>query len=187
MTMTGKKPPTRRKLVSQKVGPVDKRRRPRGLTKAIRVAIDCIIHDRRTRAQACEKAGISERALYLALQKVEVAAHWNAQIDVLRSAERPHNVFALVDVRDNSGNAMARVQAARSLETLADEAAARPGGPGRQTLPGLIVMINNVPVPPTVQPQTIEHDPQPPRPLSPAPFDVRPAPPKLSFKPEREQ
>jgi hypothetical protein len=73
--MTDKKPPQSRKLVAQKVGAVDKRRRPRGLTKAIRTAIDAIVHDRCSREDGCKKAGITERALYLALEKPEVATY----------------------------------------------------------------------------------------------------------------
>jgi hypothetical protein len=115
------------------------------------------------------------------LEKPEVAAHWNAQIDVLRSAERPHNVFALVDVRDKSGNAMARVQAARTLEGMADEAAARPGGPGKQVMPGLIVHIN-VPTMPSSRPAIdVTPDRTVPRPLDSSSF----GPPLAPFKPVR--
>jgi hypothetical protein len=137
--MTDKKPPQSRKLVAQKVGPVDKRRRPRGLTRAVRTAIDAIIGDRCTRDEACKRAGITERALYLALAKPEVAAFWNAAVVVLRSGERGANIFALIDVRDKSGNAMARVSAAKALEMVPEhEAAASRGG---QTVPGLQIVI----------------------------------------------
>lgn len=135
--MTDKAPPQSRKLVSQKVGPVDKRRRPRGLTRAIRTCIEAIVHDRCTRDEACKRARITERALYLALQKPEVAVHWNAQVQVLRTAERAANLFALIDVRDKSGNAMARVNAAKALEQIPEHeaGAARgvvPAQPGLQ-------------------------------------------------------
>jgi hypothetical protein len=136
--MTDKKPPQSRKLVPQKVGPLDKRRRPRGLTRAVRTAIDAIIGDRCTRDEACKRAAITERALYLALAKPEVAAHWNAAVQVLRTGERAANLFALIDVRDNSGNAMARVTAAKALELVPEhEAAAR----GQQMMPGLQIVI----------------------------------------------
>jgi hypothetical protein len=136
--------PQSRKLVTQKVGPVDKRRRPRGLTRAIRTAIDAIVHDRCNRDEACKRAGITERALYLALEKPEVAAHWNSQIVVLRAGERAHNIFALVDVRDGSVNPMARVQAARSLESMAD-AAPFSGGTTDHNRPGVVIQIINAP------------------------------------------
>ena len=149
--MTDKKPPQSRKLVAQKVGPVDKRRRPRGLTRAVRTAIDAIIGDRCTRDEACKRAEITERALYLALAKPEVAKYWNDAVHVLRNGERAANLFALIDVRDNSGNAIARVSAAKALEQVPEhEAAAARGG---QLLPGLqIVIINGSTAPRVVGP-----------------------------------
>jgi len=138
--MTDKAPPQSRKLVAQKVGPVDKRSRPRGLTRAIRTALDAIVHDRCTRAEACKRAGISERAIYLSLQKPEVAHYWNSQIDVLKSGERAASIHALVDVRDGVGhsNAMAKVNAAKSLLDQGEAvAAASRGGP----MPGLQIVI----------------------------------------------
>jgi hypothetical protein len=159
--MTDKAPPQSRKLVPQKVGPVDKRRRPRGLTKAIRTAIDTLIHDRCTRDQACEKAGISERALYLALQKPEVAAYWNGQIDVLRTAERPASLFALIEVRDGVGhsNAMARVNAAKSLLDQGDAVAAT--GAQVRPAPGLQIVL--------IQPTALE-----PKTINVVPVDITP-------------
>ena len=138
-TMTDKKPPQSRKLVTQKVGALDKRRRPRGLTRAVRTAIDAIIGDRCTRAEACARAKITERALYLALAKPEVARFWNEAVHVLRNGERAANIFALIDVRDKSGNAMARVSAAKALEQVPEHEAA---GAGRMaTVPGLQIVI----------------------------------------------
>jgi hypothetical protein len=42
---------------NQKIGAVDKRRRPRALTRAIRTAIDAVVFDRCTRPEACQRAG----------------------------------------------------------------------------------------------------------------------------------
>jgi hypothetical protein len=137
--MTDKKPPQSRKLVAQKVGPVDKRHRPRGLTRAVRIAVDAIIGDRCTRDEACKRAGITERALYLALAKPEVAKYWNDAVHVLRNGERAANIFALIDVRDKSGNSMARVSAAKALEQVPEHEAA--AARGAQSLPGLQIVI----------------------------------------------
>jgi hypothetical protein len=155
--MTDKKPPQSRKLVAQKVGALDKRRRPRGLTRAIRTALDAIIHDRCTRDDACKRAGITERALYLALAKPEVAAHWNAQVHVLRNAERAANLFALIDVRDKSGNAMARVSAAKALELVPEHEAV--ASRGSQSQPGLTIVINGGANPRTIGPPTVDVTP----------------------------
>jgi hypothetical protein len=133
----------KRKLVPQTAGPLDKRRRPRGLTRAIRTAIDAMIFDRCTRAGACEKAEITERALYLALEKPEVAAYWRKTTDVLRTGERAANLHALIKVRDQpEKNANASVKAVQVLEQLEESSAARPPG---QVTPGLVIQIVNVP------------------------------------------
>jgi hypothetical protein len=133
--MTAKKPPTSRKLVAQPAGPVDKRRRKRGLTVAVRTAIDAMIYDRCTRAQACKRAGFTERALYLALAKAEVATYWNAALQVLRVGERASNIHRLCEIRDAANN-MPAVNAVKALEMLDAEAVARPVG---QASPGIVI------------------------------------------------
>ena len=133
--MTTKKPPTSRKLVRQTAGPVDKRRRKRGLTTAVRTAIDAMIYDRCTRAQACKRAGFTERALYLALAKAEVATYWNQALQVLRVGERASNIHRLCDIRDAADN-MPAVNAVKALEMLDAVAVARPVG---QPSPGIVI------------------------------------------------
>ena len=150
--MTAKKSPTRRKLVTQAAGPVDKRRRKRGLTAAVRTAIDAIIHDRCSRAQACKRAGFTERAFYLALEKPEVAAYWNRELQVLRVGERAANIHRLCDIRDAADN-MPAVNAVKTLEQLDAEAVARPVG---QVQPGIVIRF----VTQTSQPVPIDITPQ---------------------------
>ena len=137
--MTTKKPPTSRKLVRQTAGPVDKRRRKRGLTVAVRTAIDAMLYDRCTRAQACERAGFTERALYLALEKAEVAAYWNQGLQVLRAGERAQNIHRLCEIRDAADN-MPAVNAVKALEQMDAEAIARPA----QVSPGISIRILNL-------------------------------------------
>jgi hypothetical protein len=137
--MTDKKPPQSRKLVSQKVGAVDKRRRPRGLTRAIRTAIDAVVFDRCSREEACKKAGITERALYLALEKAEVASYWNSSVVMLRTGEKARNVHVLTEVRDSSGNAMARVAAVKTIEQLIETEA--PASTSHSRQPGVVIQI----------------------------------------------
>jgi hypothetical protein len=76
-----------------------------------------------------------------------------------RRKERAANIFALIDVRDNSGNAMARVSAAKALEQVPEhEAAAR----GQQMMPGLqIVIVQGAGGPPlrTIGPDPIDVTP----------------------------
>ena len=144
--MTDKKRPQSRKLVTQKVGAVDKRRRKRGLTVAVRTAIDAIVYDRSTRQQACEKASITERALYLALEKAEVAAYFNAAVDLLRRGERAANIHRLTELRDQNEARNAAVAAIRTLEALEDTAQLR--APAGGSTPGVTIRIVSAPAPP---------------------------------------
>ena len=138
--MTDKARPQRRKLVPHKIGPVDKRRRKRGLTVAVKTAIDALMYDRCNRAEACERAGITERSLYLALEKPEVAEYFNAALVLLRQGERPRNIHRLAEIRD-AGTGTPAVNAIRALELLAEHDD-RPDAPTRRQLPGLVVVIN---------------------------------------------
>lgn len=190
-----------RKLVAQKIGAADKRRRPRGLTRPIRIAIDAMIFSRCKRADACKQAGITERALYLALEKMEVAAYWKRQTDVLRTGERAQNIHRLTDVRDQEDNRAASVKAVQVLEQLDTDAAARPAMPQQ---PGFVVIVQapgatpappmvdvsprsapieaeriasvaNQPRPRTPQPRTVPIEPEPPAEVIDPPAPPRPA------------
>lgn len=92
-------------------------------------------------------------ALYLALEKPEVAHHWNSQIDVLKTGERAASIHALVDVRDGVGhsNTMAKVNAARTLLDQGEAAAAAPRG--TQQTAGLIIVMNGATNPEIISPR----------------------------------
>ena len=157
MSSTLAAPPQSRKLVRQPVGALDKRRRRGGLTKAVRTAINSMMFDRCTREEACKRAGFTERALYLALAKPEVAAYWNAQLHVLRQGERARNLYRLTELREQTSNPAAAVKAIQVLEQ-ADDPATR-GGFGASRSPGLTIMILPANEPPQpVGPPVIEQD-----------------------------
>jgi hypothetical protein len=80
--------------------------------------------------------------MYLGLEKPEVARHWNSQLVVLRRGESAANVHALAGVRDESGNAMAKVAAVKVLEQLDNEAAQRSPA-GSVSSPGLTIVIQH--------------------------------------------
>jgi hypothetical protein len=149
--------PQRRKLVNQQIGPLDKRsRKGGGLTKRVRIAIDAVMFDRCTREEACKKADFSERALYLALAKPEVAAYWNAQLQVLRQGERARNLHRLTELREQTSNPAASVKAIQELERPDDQSARYGFIPGQA--PGLTIQIVTTADAVKVAP-TIEHDP----------------------------
>jgi hypothetical protein len=103
-----------------------------------------MLYDRCSRAQACERAGFTERALYLALEKAEVAQYWNAGLQVLRAGERATNIHRLCAIRDAADN-MPAVNAVKTLEQLDAEAVARPTTP---ITPGITIrFVTNAPQP----------------------------------------
>jgi len=136
----------------------DKTLRITGKNKA---AIDAMVWEGLNRKDAAQKAGLKDHALYVALTKPHVKQYYLAQLDVLRTSERARNIHTLAEVRDQTGNAMARVQAVKALEQMDD---AQVAGRSAQSVPGLVIqIINNSPSPRTIdalvtQPQAIEHE-----------------------------
>ena len=121
------------------------------------IAIDAIMFDRCTREEACKRADFSERALYLALAKPEVAAYWNSQLQVLRQGERARNLHRLTELREQTSNPAAAVKAIQVLEQPDDQAARYGFTPGQ--MPGLTIQIVSGDAPPKViGPKVIDHD-----------------------------
>jgi hypothetical protein len=57
---------------------------------------------------------------------------------VLRTSERARNIHTLAEVRDQTSNQMARVQAVKALEHIDDN---ENGRPSSNSLPGLQIVI----------------------------------------------
>lgn len=120
------------------------RKAPRQLriTKQIRAAIEQMVWHGLKRADAAKAAGLKDNSLYVALRRPDVKAHYLAELDVLRTSERARNIHTLAEVRDQTSNQMARVQAVKALEQI-DEQAAESGNRSN-ALPGLqIVVVTN--------------------------------------------
>jgi hypothetical protein len=115
----------------------DKTLKVTGKNKA---AIDLMVWEGLKRRDAANQAGLKDHALYVALTKPHVKAYYMEQLDVLRTSERARNIHALVEVRDASGNAMARVGAVKALEQISDEAGSHRSS---ATPPGLTIIIEN--------------------------------------------
>jgi hypothetical protein len=103
-----------------------------------RAAIDAMVWEGLTRKAAAEKAGLKDHALYVALTKPHVKAYYLAQLDVLRTSERARNIHTLAEVRDQTSNQMARVQAVKALEQLSDDPV---GSAAQSQSPGVVVQI----------------------------------------------
>lgn len=81
-------------------------------------AIDLMVWHGLKRNEAAEQAGLKDHALYVALSKPHVKAYYMQQLDVLRTSERARNFHALTEVRDQTANAMARVNAVKAMEQI---------------------------------------------------------------------
>jgi hypothetical protein len=108
-------------------------------------ALDAMLFEASRRADAAQSAGMTDHGLREAFKKPHVMAYYNRGLQVLRESERARNISALVEVRDNAGNQMARVQAAKALEQLSEEEAKRSPAGGHVSLPGLTIQIINTP------------------------------------------
>jgi len=123
------------------------------ITRVVRTAIEAMVWQGLKREQAAQHAGIKDNSLYVALRRPDVKQFYLSELDVLRTSERARNIHALVEVRDQDENKMARVQAVKALEQISDDA---PVSRGSVSLPGLVIVVNTG-TPVTHQP-TIDAD-----------------------------
>lgn len=131
------------------------------VTGKLKVAIEAMIWEGLPRAEAATKAGLADSSLRFALRKPHVLAHHNAELAALRTSLRARNVHRLDSIADKSGNDMARVQAVKTLEGLADPAEQQLGAGPRET-PGIVIrIIQPAPAPKTIDMPTIRIDQQP--------------------------
>lgn len=128
-------PPVSASIASNKASKPGETLRISGRNK---VAIDAMVYEGLNRKSAAAKAGLKDHALYVALSKPHVKAYYMRQLDVLRTSERARNIHTLTDVRDQTTNQMARVQAVKALEQIDDHELA---GGRVQALPGLQIVI----------------------------------------------
>lgn len=91
-----------------------------------------------SRRDAAQAAGLKEHALYCAFRKPHVKAHYLAECEVLRTSAKARNIHVLEQVRDQTGNQMARVNAVKAIEGLGDDEASV----GRtQRAPGVVIVV----------------------------------------------
>lgn len=89
--------------------------------------------------EAARTAGLTTRAMRKALDKPHVIAELRRRKQVFRAHASAANIHSLVDLRDKSGNAMARLGAIRTLENLDED------GPqvGVSRSPGVVIVIGS--------------------------------------------
>lgn len=119
--------------------PDDGRSKPLKVTGKLRDAITNMVWRGLKRDQAAIDAGLTPNALYAALRKQHVKAHYLSELEVLRSSERARNIHRLVDIRD-AGDNMPAVQAIKLLEQL-DESTNSRAGSGTSQVPGFTIVL----------------------------------------------
>lgn len=140
------------------------RSRRGAVTGKLRTALDLMVWEGKTRAEAAKEAGLADSSLRFALRKPHVLQYYNGELAALRTSLRARNVHRLDGIADKSGNDMARVAAVKALETIADQADEKQR-PGAAIMPGLQIVIVGGPgstTPPKVighAPATIPHQP----------------------------
>lgn len=97
-----------------------------------------MVWDNITDNEAAMKVGFSVVYLRTELKKPHVRAYYRGQLEVLRSRESSRNIHTLIDVRDQTSNQMARVQAVKALEQIDDS---ETGSRANAALPGLQIVI----------------------------------------------
>ena len=110
------------------------------VTRKIRTAIEAMVWQGLSRKDAAQVAGLVEHSLYVALRSPHVKQHYLAELDVLRTSERARNIHRAVEIREQTSNQMASIQAIKLLEQISDDA---PASRGSVSLPGLVIVVNN--------------------------------------------
>lgn len=81
----------------------------------VRLAIDHMVDDARSRAEAAKIAGITDDALYRALCKPEVLAYRNSRMRVIRTSETARSLKRVADLADQARSESVKLEANRFL------------------------------------------------------------------------
>jgi hypothetical protein len=128
----------------------DGRSRPRRVTGALQKACDLMVFgDAEGQVlefdEAARAAGLTVRAMRLALGKSHVRQYLKSQRSLLIASLSANNVAHLARLRGHSSNQMVRLQASRTIEELAG--GIEPTLGPRARAPGVVIVIG---APPTV-------------------------------------
>lgn len=116
---------------------------PKRITGRLKRAIDLMVWEGLTDSEAAVHDTVKMNVLSIrwALNKRHVRDYLISQRDVLLTREGPRNVHAMIAVRNQTSNQMARVAAVKALEQL-EETAGPTGSRGVHTQqPGFIVQV----------------------------------------------
>ena len=112
---------------------------PVRITRRVKEAIDAMVSNGLGYSEAATEAGLTPRAMRMALNKPHVLAYYKAQCQVLRGATTARNIHRLCEIRDAENN-MPAVNAIKALEQLSDEQTNKPNAAS----PGVTIRILNI-------------------------------------------
>jgi transposase-like protein len=110
----------------------------RRISAQVRAAIDAMVWQGLNRAQAAQAAGLKDNSLYVAMRKPEVKRYYLDELDVLRTSERARNFHTLCEVRDQTSNQMARVNAIAAMNAEQSDGIT---AAGQRQSPGVTIII----------------------------------------------
>lgn len=110
------------------------------VTGKLKTALDAIVWDGKPWEAAAVEAGLTTRAMRLALEKSHVIRYLREQKHVFRASASGANIHRAIELRDQDENKLASLQAIKFLEGEENKPAAVT--PGRNVTPGICVIIN---------------------------------------------
>lgn len=108
------------------------------VTGKLAEAINLIITEGKEMDAAAAAVGITTRRLRLALEKPHVIRHMKAEREVFRAYISAQNIHHARELRNQAGNAMARLGAMKFIEGMTDDPQARPAA---AQAPGVVVVV----------------------------------------------
>jgi len=115
--------------------------KPGRVTGKLRQACDAMIYEGMQLDEAAHAIGFPIRRLRLALSRPHVLAYLRQEREVLRASMSGANILTLAEIRRNSRNDNARVNAVKALEQMGDDQTQRNSNAFRA--PGMVIQIVN--------------------------------------------
>ena len=103
-------------------------------------ACNLIVREGKALDEAAKAVGLTTRTLRLAFERPHVLTYLKAQKQVFREYISSQNIQRLAEIRDNSGNSMAKLGAIKLIEQVDDNHA---GGSTASRMPGVLIVIGD--------------------------------------------
>jgi hypothetical protein len=136
------------------------RSRPGKITGRLRAAIEAMVWDGASRAEAALVAGMTDHSVRAALKKSHVLAYYRAECEVLRESGRAKRLHRLEELAAQDENKNAAVAAIKVAEQLGEDENVRRAGV--TVMPGLVIrLISGSPASPVARDITPRELPAP--------------------------